>query len=75
MFSSRARIFPARRRKAWSNTSPPCLRTTAASLARLHDDVMRVLSIKVDAHDEGPTVQMQKRDDRDRRDRDDRPRR
>ena len=44
-------------------------------LARLHDDVMRVLSIKVDAHDEGPTVQMQKRDDRDRRDRDDRPRR
>ncbi|MCR9150367.1 MAG: 30S ribosomal protein S6 [Rhodobacteraceae bacterium] len=44
-------------------------------LARLHDDVMRVLSIKVDVHDEGPTVQMQKRDDRDRRDRDDRPRR
>ena len=39
-------------------------------LMRLHDDVMRVLTIKVDAHDEGPSIQMQKRDDRDgRRDR------
>ena len=49
-------------------------------LARLRDDVMRVMSIKVDAHEEGPSVQMQKRDDRgdrgdrgDRRDRGDRP--
>ena len=52
-------------------------------LARLHDDVMRVVSIKVDAHEEGPSVQMQKRDERsdrgdrgdrgDRRDRGDRP--
>jgi small subunit ribosomal protein S6 len=33
-------------------------------LMRLHDDVMRVLTIKVDAHEEGPSVQMQKRDDR-----------
>ena len=33
-------------------------------LARLHDDVMRVLTIKVDAHGEGPSVQMQKRDER-----------
>ena len=42
-------------------------------LARLHDDVMRVLTIKVDAHEEGPSAQMQKRDDRDdRRRRDDR---
>lgn len=39
-------------------------------LARLHDDVMRVLSIRVDAHGEGPSVQMQKRDDRERGDRD-----
>jgi small subunit ribosomal protein S6 len=31
---------------------------------RLHDDVMRVLTIKVDAHEEGPSVQMQKRDER-----------
>ena len=36
-------------------------------LARLHDDVMRVMTIKVDAHEEGPSVQMQKRDDRSER--------
>ena len=33
-------------------------------LMRLHEDVMRVMTIKVDAHQEGPSVQMQKRDDR-----------
>jgi len=33
-------------------------------LMRLHDDVMRVLTIKVDEHAEGPSVQMQKRDER-----------
>ena len=39
-------------------------------LMRLHEDVMRVLTIKVDAHAEGPSVQMQKRDERgDRRER------
>ena len=44
-------------------------------LMRLHDDVMRVMTVKVDAHDEGPSVQMQKRDDRgDRGDRGDRRR-
>ncbi|MBC7164500.1 MAG: 30S ribosomal protein S6 [Roseovarius sp.] len=57
------------------------LRTDAPSAAvqemerlmRLHDDVMRVLTIKVDAHDEGPSVQMQKREERgDRPDRGDR---
>ncbi|MBV1902647.1 MAG: 30S ribosomal protein S6 [Marinosulfonomonas sp.] len=42
-------------------------------LMRLHDDVMRVLTIKVDEHAEGPSVQMQKRDERDRGER--RPRR
>ncbi len=36
-------------------------------LMRLHEDVMRVLTVKVDKHDEGPSVQMQKRDDRERR--------
>ena len=36
-------------------------------LMRLHDDVMRVMTIKVDAHKEGPSVQMQKRDERDER--------
>ena len=42
-------------------------------LMRLHDDVMRVLTIKVDKHEEGPSVQMQKRDERsDRGDRPDR---
>ena len=41
-------------------------------LMRLHDDVMRILTIKVDAHEEGPSVQMQKRDERDRGDRGDR---
>ena len=33
-------------------------------LMRLHDDVMRILTIKVDAHEDGPSVQMQKKDDR-----------
>merc|ERR1719231_981716 len=33
-------------------------------LMRLHDDVMRVLTIKVDEHEEGPSVQMQKREER-----------
>lgn len=33
-------------------------------LMRLHEDVMRVLTIKVDEHAEGPSVQMQKREER-----------
>ena len=41
-------------------------------LARLHDDVMRVMTVRVDKHEEGPSVQMQKRDDRDRGERGDR---
>ena len=36
-------------------------------LMRLHDDVMRVLTIKVDGHEDGPSIQMQKRDERDGR--------
>ena len=48
------------------------LRTNAPSgavqemerLMRLHDDVMRVMTIKVDEHAEGPSVQMQKREER-----------
>jgi small subunit ribosomal protein S6 len=39
-------------------------------LARLHDDVMRVMSVRVEEHAEGPSAQMQKRDDRERGDRD-----
>ena len=41
-------------------------------LMRLHEDVMRVLTVKVDGHDDGSSVQMQKRDDRERGDRGDR---
>ncbi|MEM7752856.1 MAG: 30S ribosomal protein S6 [Pseudomonadota bacterium] len=42
-------------------------------LMRLHDDVMRVLTIKVDAHEEGPSIQMRKSEEREgRRGRDDR---
>ena len=45
-------------------------------LARLHDDVMRVLTIRVDEHKEGPSIEMQKREERgergDRGDRGDR---
>ncbi|MEM8572398.1 MAG: 30S ribosomal protein S6 [Pseudomonadota bacterium] len=36
-------------------------------LMRIHDDVMRVMTIKVDAHDEGPSVVMQSRGGRDDR--------
>ena len=39
-------------------------------LMRLHEDVMRVLTIKVDDHEEGPSIQMKKSEDRgDRRER------
>ena len=41
-------------------------------LMRIHEDVMRVMTIKVDEHAEGPSVQMQKKEDRgERRRRDD----
>ena len=38
-------------------------------LMRLHEDVMRVMTIKVDVHQEGQSIQMQKRDERERGDR------
>jgi small subunit ribosomal protein S6 len=45
-------------------------------LMRLHDDVMRVLTVKVDAHEEGPSVVVQSKNQRDERgDRDRGPRR
>ncbi len=40
---------------------------------RLHDDILRYLTIRVEAHDDEPSAMMQKRDDR-RGPRDDRPR-
>ncbi len=45
---------------------------------RINEDILRYMTIRVDEHEEGPSVMMQKRDrdDRPRRgDRDDRPRR
>ena len=36
-------------------------------LMRLHEDVMRVLTIKVDAHEEGPSVVVQAKNSRDER--------
>ncbi|MFO1175443.1 MAG: 30S ribosomal protein S6 [Paracoccaceae bacterium] len=47
--------------------APPAAVQEMERLARLHDDVMRVMTIKVAAHEEGPTVQMQKRDERSER--------
>ena len=49
--------------------APPAAVLEMERLMRLHDDVMRVLTIKVDKHGDGPSVQMQKRDDRERGDR------
>ena len=43
-------------------------------LMRLHEDVMRVMTIKVDAHEEGPSVVLQSRGREDRPRRDDRDR-
>ncbi len=50
--------------------APPAAVQEMERLMRLHDDVMRVLTIKVDKHAEGVSVQMQKRDERERGDRD-----
>lgn len=36
-------------------------------LMRIHEDVMRVLTIKVDAHEEGPSAVIQSRNQRDER--------
>ena len=52
--------------------APAAAVTEMERLMRLHEDVMRVLTIKVDKHEDGPSVQMQKRDERDSRDRGDR---
>jgi ribosomal protein S6 len=58
--------------------APPAAVLEMERLMRLHDDVMRVLTVRVDKHEDGPSVQMQKRDERDERgdrgDRGDRPR-
>ncbi len=40
---------------------------------RLNEDILRFMTLRVDAHDEDPSAMMQKRDRDDRRRRDDRP--
>jgi len=53
--------------------APPEAVQEMERLMRIHDDVMRVLTVRVDEHDEGPSAVMQAkqgRDDRGRRDRD-----
>ena len=47
-------------------TSPANAVQEMERLMRLHEDVMRIMTIKVSSHQEGQSVQMQKRDDRDR---------
>ncbi|CAD0185248.1 30S ribosomal protein S6 [Ruegeria sp. THAF57] len=47
--------------------APVAAKDEMERLMQLHDDVMRVLTIKVDEHAEGPSVQMQKRDEREGR--------
>ncbi len=44
-------------------------------LMRLHEDVMRVLTVKVEKHEDGPSAVIQARSQRDERDRDRGPRR
>ncbi|WP_035873435.1 30S ribosomal protein S6 [Cucumibacter marinus] len=34
---------------------------------RINEDILRFLTVRVDAHEEGPSAMMQKRDDRERR--------
>ena len=50
--------------------SPPTAVQEMERLMRIHEDIMRVLTIKVDIHNEGPSIQIRKREDRiDRRER------
>ena len=44
--------------------SPSAAVAEMERLMALHEDVMRTLTIRVKGHEEGPSVQMQKRDDR-----------
>ena len=36
-------------------------------LMNIHEDILRLMTVKVNKHEEGPSIQMQKRDDKDRR--------
>ena len=54
--------------------APPAALTEIERQERLNEDVLRYLTIRVEAHEEGPSAMMRKsdRDDRDRGDRGDR---
>ena len=55
-----------------AGNSPSAAVQEMERLMRIHEDIMRVLTIKVDLHREGPSVQISKREDRsDRRERSD----
>ena len=36
-------------------------------LMGIHEDIIRLLTVKVNKHEEGPSIQLQKRDEKDRR--------
>ena len=36
-------------------------------LMGIHEDILRLLTVKVNKHEDGPSIQMQKRDDKERR--------
>jgi len=48
--------------------APPAAVAEMERQERLNEDVLRALTLKVDEHEEGPSVMMQKRDRDDRRD-------
>ncbi len=52
--------------------APPATITEVERQQRLNEDVLRSLTLRVDALEEGPSAMMQKRDRDERRDRDDR---
>jgi len=47
--------------------APPAAVHEMERLMRLHDDVMRVMTVKVEAHEEGPSAVMQAKSSRDDR--------
>ena len=55
-------------------TAPPAAVAELERLQKINEDILRVLTVRVDEHETEPSVVMQRRD-RDERDRSDRPRR
>ena len=52
--------------------APPAAITEVERQMGINEDVLRFMTIRVDAHEEGPSAMMRKRDDDDRGDRGDR---